>query len=353
MKILAINPGSTSTKIAVYEDEKPVLVRKISHEVSSLAQFEHITDQYHFRKNLVLEELANNNIPLQFDAVIGRGGLLKPISGGVYTVNEAMRHDTIHAKRTHACNLGALIAAELAGSIPNCSAFIADPVVVDEMDDVARVSGSPLLPRLSIFHALNQKAIARRFAKEQKTSYESLDLIIVHMGGGITVGVHKGGRVIDVNNGLDGEGPLSPERSGTLPSGQLVDLCFSGKYTQQELKKRISGQAGLAAHIGTTDMREAEEMIKNGDKNAKLVCDAMIYNIAKAIGAASTVLYGKVDAILLTGGLAYSKYVLSELEPRIDYLAPIHIYPGEDEMDALALNALGALKGELPIIEYK
>lgn len=228
MKILAINPGSTSTKIAVYEDEKPVLVRKISHEVSSLAQFEHITDQYHFRKNLVLEELANNNIPLQFDAVIGRGGLLKPISGGVYTVNEAMRHDTIHAKRTHACNLGALIAAELAESIPNCSAFIADPVVVDEMDDVARVSGSPLLPRLSIFHALNQKAIARRFAKEQKTSYESLDLIIVHMGGGITVGVHKGGRVIDVNNGLDGEGPLSPERSGTLPSGQLVDLCFSG-----------------------------------------------------------------------------------------------------------------------------
>lgn len=353
MKILAINPGSTSTKIAVYEDEKPVFVRKISHEVSSLAQFEHVTDQYQFRKNLVLEELANNGIPLKFDAIIGRGGLVKPISGGVYTINEDLRYDTVHAKRTHACNLGCLIAAELAENIPNCKSFIADPGVVDELEDIARVSGSPLLPRISIFHALNQKAIARRFAKEQNKSYESLNLIVVHLGGGISVGVHKAGRVIDVNNALDGEGPFSPERAGTLPAGQLIDLCFSGKYTQQELKKRISGQAGLAAHIGTTDMRVAEEMIAKGDKHTELVCDAMIYNIAKTIGASSTVLFGKVDAILLTGGLAYSEYVLSRLEERISYLAPIHIYPGEDEMEALALNALGALKGELPIIEYK
>lgn len=353
MKILAINPGSTSTKIAVFEDEKPILVRKISHEISSLAQFEHVTDQYHFRKNLVLEELANNNIPLQFDAVIGRGGLVKPISGGVYTINEAMRHDTIHAQRTHACNLGCLIAAELAENIAGCKAFIADSGVVDELEDIARVSGSPLLPRISIFHALNQKAIARRFAKEQGKTYEALNLIVVHMGGGISIGVHKNGRVIDVNNALDGEGPLSPERAGTLPAGQLIDLCFSGKHTQQELKKRISGQAGLAAHIGTTDMRVAEERINNGDKQVKLVCDAMIYNIAKSIGAASTVLLGKVDAILLTGGLAYSSYLMPRLKERIDFIAPIHAYPGEDEMEALALNALGALKGELPIIEYK
>lgn len=353
MKILAINPGSTSTKIAVFEDEKPVLVRKISHETSSLAQFEHVTDQYHFRKNLVLEELAENNIPLQFDAVIGRGGLVKPITGGVYTINEAMRNDTMHAQRTHACNLGCLIAAELADSIPNCKAFIADPGVVDELEDIARISGSPLLPRISIFHALNQKAIARRYAKEQNVTYESLNLIIAHMGGGISVGVHKNGRVIDVNNALDGEGPLSPERAGTLPAGELIDLCFSGKYTQQELKKRISGKAGLAAHIGTADMRVAEEMIANGDAHAKLVCDAMIYNIAKTIGAAATVVCGKVDAILLTGGLAYSDYLMPLLEERIRFIAPISVYPGEDEMEALALNALGALKGELPIIEYK
>ena len=353
MKILVINPGSTSTKIAVYEDDKPVFIKKISHEISSLAQFDRITDQYHFRKQLVLEELKANNIPFKFDAVIGRGGLVKPICGGVYVINEAMRNDTIHAKRTHACNLGCLIAAELAENIPNCKAFIADPGVVDELEDIARISGSPLLPRISTFHALNQKAIARRYAKEQNTEYESLDLIVCHMGGGISVGVHRHGKVIDVNNTLDGEGPFSPERAGTLPAGQLVDLCFSGQYTREDLKKRISGQAGLAAHLGTTDMRIVEERIHNGDVKAELVSEAMVYNVAKTIGGAATVLYGKVDAILITGGLAYSDYLMPMLKERIKFIAPIFEYPGEDEMEALAMNALGALTGELAIIDYK
>lgn len=352
-KILVINPGSTSTKIAVYEDETPLLVRNIRHTVEELASFTEVADQFEFRKSLVLNQLAKENIPLQFDAIIGRGGLVKPIRGGVYEVNEAMHRDTVHAMRTHACNLGGLIADDLARLLPGCRAFIADPGVVDELDDVARISGSPLLPRITIWHALNQKAIARRFAAEQGTRYEELDLVICHLGGGISIAAHKHGRAIDANNALDGEGPFSPERAGTLPAGQLIDLCFSGKFTKEELKKRISGRAGLTAHLGTTDILAIIQSIEAGDKHAELVLDAMIYNVAKAIGAAATVLYGKIDAILLTGGIAYSDYVVSRLMNRISFLAPVHVYPGEDEMEALALNALGALRNELPVIVYE
>lgn len=353
MKILVINPGSTSTKIAVYENEIPLLVRNIRHTVDELAPFATIADQFEFRKSLVLSQLEKEGIPFEFDAVIGRGGLVKPISGGVYEVNEAMKQDTVHAMRTHACNLGGLIADDLAKALPGCRAFIADPGVVDELNDVARISGSPLLPRITIWHALNQKAIARRFAAEHHTRYEDLDLIVCHLGGGISVAVHQHGRAIDANNALDGEGPFSPERAGTLPAGQLIDLCFSGKLTKDELKKRISGRAGLTAHLGTTDVPAIVHSIEAGDKHAELVLDAMIYNIAKSIGAAATVLCGKMDAILLTGGIAYSDYVVSRLIKRIAFLAPVHIYPGEDEMEALALNALGALRNELPVIVYE
>ncbi len=352
MKILAINPGSTSTKIAVYNDEVPELVKNIRHDVEYIQTFERIIDQFEFRKSVVLKELQENGIPFQFDAIIGRGGLVKPIPGGVYEINAAMKYDTLHAMRVHACNLGCLIAEELARLIPGCKSFIADPGVVDELDDVARVSGSPLLPRISIFHALNQRAIGRRYAKEHGKPYQDLSLIICHLGGGISVGVHHKGRVIDVNNALDGEGPFSPERAGSLPAGVLIDLCYSGKYTRDELQKRISGKAGLVAHLGTTDVAQIIKRIDQGDRNAKLVLDAMIYNVAKSIGAASVVLYGKVDAILLTGGIAYSDYVISRLKERIAYLAPVIVYPGENEMEALALNALGALRGELPIMPY-
>ena len=353
MKILVINPGSTSTKIAVYENETPLLVRNIKHTVEELSVYPQVIDQFEFRKNLVLEELETNGIPFEFDAVIGRGGLVKPISGGVYEVNEVMKRDTLHAMRTHACNLGGLIAEELASALPHCRAFIADPGVVDEREEIAHISGSPLLPKITIWHALNQKAIARRFTKEQGSRYEDLDLIICNLGGGISVAVHHHGRAIDSNNALDGEGPFSPERAGTLPAGQLIDLCFSGQLTKDELKKRISGRAGLTAHLGTTDVPAIIQSIEEGDKKAELILDAMIYNVAKAIGASATVLYGKVDAILLTGGIAYSDYIISRLKKRISFLAPIYVYPGEGEMESLAYNALGALRGELPVQIYK
>lgn len=351
-KILAVNPGSTSTKIAVYEDESPVLVRAIRHSAGELAVFQHVIDQFCFRKELVLHELKSNSVPFAFDAVVGRGGLLKPLPGGVYEVNDAMIHDIRHAEHSHACNLGCLIAAELASLLPDCRAFIADPVVVDEQDDIARVTGSPLLPRLTIWHALNQRAVARRHAAKTGVRYEELDLIVCHLGGGISVGVHRHGRTVDVNNALNGEGPFSPERAGTLPAGQLIDLCFSGRFTRDELKKRISGHAGLVAHLGTTDVPSIINRIQQGDRHATLVLNAMIYQTAKSICAAAAVLFGKVDAILLTGGMAYSDYVISHLSERIRFLAPLHIYPGEDELEALALNALGALRGELEIKEY-
>ena len=353
MKILVINPGSTSTKIAVYENETPLLVSNIKHTVEDLSVYPQATDQFEYRKDLVLKELEANGIPFAFDAVIGRGGLVKPIPGGVYEVNEAMERDTLHAMRTHACNLGGLIAKELASSLPGCPAFIADPGVVDEREEVARITGSPLMPKITIWHALNQKAIARRFAKEQGKKYEDFDLIICHLGGGISIAAHHHGKAIDANNALDGDGPFSPERAGTLPAGQLIDLCFSGQHTKDELKKRISGHAGLAAHLGTTDVPAIIKSIEEEDKKAELILEAMIYNVAKAIGGAATVLYGKVDAILLTGGIAYSDYVISRLKKRISFLAPIHVYPGENEMESLAFNALGALRGELPIQVYK
>lgn len=353
MKILAINPGSTSTKIAVYVNENPVLVHTIRHSVEELAPFPRVIDQYDFRKQLVLRELEASNIPFAFDAIIGRGGLVKPIPGGVYEVNEALRHDLIHATRSHASNLGGLIASELAVLLPGCRAFIADPVVVDELQDIARISGSPLLPRVSIFHALNHKAIARRYAREHDVKYEDLHLIVCHLGGGISVAAHRNGRIVDVNNALDGEGPFSPERAGTLPAGELINLCFSGRFTREELHKQVTGRAGLAAHLGSTDILAILDRINNGDEHAKLIMDAMIYNVAKAIGGAAVVLYGKVDAIILTGGIAHSDYVVSQLKAYTSFLGNIETYPGEDEMGALALNALAVLTGELSVSEYK
>jgi len=285
--------------------------------------------------------------------VIGRGGLVKPIPGGVYEVNEAMKRDTLNAMRTHACNLGGLIARDLASSIPGCHALIADPGVVDELDDVARVTGSPLLPRISIFHALNHKAVGRRYAANCDANYEDLNLIICHLGGGISVAAHRKGRAVDVNNALDGEGPFSPERAGTLPAGSLIDLCYSGRFSREELKNRISGQAGLAAHLGTTDVPEVISMIEAGDKHAELVLNAMVYNVIKSIGAQSAVLKGQVDAIILTGGIAHSDYVVSRIKESVSYIAPVVVYPGEDEMEALAMSAYEALNGILPINDYK
>ena len=353
VNILVINPGSTSTKIAVYEDEKPVMLRNIHHSPEELKQFEKITDQRTFRRDLVIRELEYLNIPMNFDIIIGRGGLARPVAGGVYRVNEKMCMDSYNAIRKHACNLGCMIALELANGIPGCLPLIADPGMVDELDDVARISGSPLMPRVPVWHALNQRAIARRFAREYGKRYEDLNLIICHLGGGISVAVHRHGLAVDANNALDGEGPLSPERAGTLPAADLIHLCYSGKYTKEQLLKRIAGQAGLVAHLGTTNVKEIIGRIEQGDEKARLLIDAMIYQTAKTIAGDSAVLYGKVDAILLTGGMAYSDYITSRLRERIEFLAPVHIYPGEDEMQALALNALAVWRGQRELKEYR
>lgn len=352
MHILVINPGSTSTKIAVYEDESPMLLRSIPHTAGELSRFNDITDQYEFRKNLVLNELRRMNIEFDFKAVIGRGGLAKPVSGGVYEINAKMLEDTRQAIHKHACDLGCIISYEIAKDIPGCRSFIADPGVVDELNEYARISGSPIMQRICIWHALNQRAIAKRFANETGRKYEDLNLIICHMGGGISIAAHEHGRAVDANNALDGEGPFSPERAGSLPAADLIRLCFSGKYTEAQLLKRIAGEAGLTAHLGTNDMREILNRINDGDKHAGLIVNAMIYHTAKNIAAEGAVLCGKVDAILLTGGLARSEYIISRLRRRIDFLAPTFCYPGEDEMEALALNALEVLQGKQEAKEY-
>ena len=349
MKILVINPGSTSTKMAVYEDDTPVLLRNIVHSAEELSEFDDVIEQQDFRRQLVLDELQSDNVPLKFDAVIGRGGLVKPLEGGVYEINDLMLQDTLSgiALHNHACNLGCLIAHEIASQIPGCRSFIADPGVVDELNDYARISGSPLMNRICIWHALNQRAIARRFAAEIGREYEDLNLIICHMGGGISVAAHDHGRAVDANNALDGEGPFSPERAGSLPASDLIRLCFSGKYNEKQLLKRIAGKAGLNAHLGTNNVKEIIQRIEDyGDTHAELILNAMLYHVAKNIAAEGAVLCGKIDAILLTGGLARSEYIVSRLRQRIGFLAPVHCFPGEDEMEALALNALAVLRGK-------
>lgn len=353
-RILAINPGSTSTKIAVYQNMNPIFVKNITHPSEQIAQFEHVADQFHFRKEIIYKELEEAEIQLdKIQAVVGRGGMLKPISSGVYQVNEAMKTDLHeHPIKEHASNLGGLIADDIASSLPNAKAYIADPVVVDELDEIARVSGHPLFKRISIFHALNQKAIARQHAKSIMKRYEDLNLIVVHMGGGVTVGAHHKGRVIDVNQGLDGEGPFSPERSGTLPTGDLVRFCFSGEYTEKEIAKMVVGAGGIVAHLGTNSAYEAEQAALNGDAKAKFILEAMAYQVAKTIGSMVPVLKGDVDAILLTGGVAHSKWITNLIIERVFKFAPVYIYPGEDEMRALAFNGLMVLKGEVEVKEY-
>lgn len=352
--VLAINPGSTSTKIAVFEDSNPVFIQTLRHSKEELEQFSKVTDQFTFRKNLILEQLEDAEINLNsIRVVMGRGGLLKPVESGVFAVNETMVEDLKSCEYgEHASNLGGLIASDIANSLPNAEAFIANPVVVDELGDLARLSGHPLLPRRSIFHALNQKAVARQFAKSILRTYEELNLIVVHLGGGITVGAHQKGRVIDVNQGLDGDGPYSPERSGTLPVGDLVRLCFSGKYDQKQILKMIKGEGGLVAYLGTNSALEVEQRAAGGDKYAKLVYDAMAYQVGKEIGGMSAVLKFDVDGVLITGGIAHDKYFTNQIISYCHRIAPVHVIPGEDEMQALAMNGLRVMSGEAEVKIY-
>ncbi len=353
--ILAINPGSTSTKIALFSGTKEIFLKNIKHSIEKLNQFEKITDQYEFRKQVIIDELENSSFDINdIGAIVGRGGLVKPIKSGVYAVNEPLLKDLKRGVLgQHASNLGGLIAHDISKSIKGTKAFIADPVVVDELDDIARISGHPEFERISIFHALNQKAIARQHAKSLSKKYEELNLIVAHLGGGISVGAHYKGKVIDVNQALDGEGPFSPERSGSLPVGALVKYCFSGEATYEELKKMITGQSGYVAYLGTNDAYEVEIRTKKGDEKALLIQNAMAYQVAKEIGAMSTVLKGNVDAILLTGGIAYGKPFVDHVTERINHIASVYVYPGEDEMRALAMNGLMVLQGEADILEYK
>ena len=346
-RILAINPGSTSTKVAIYEGRDLIKEITLRHSAEELKDFAKVTDQFDFRKQIILNAVKEAGIDVaSLDAVIGRGGVLKPMESGVFEVNDSMKRDLIASERgQHASNLGGLIAADIAGGI-GVPAYIADPVVVDELDDVARISGLPQLGRTSIFHALNQKAIARLYAERVGKNYEDLDLIVVHLGGGISIGAHMHGRVVDVNQCLDGEAPLSPERAGTLPAGALARMCFSGKYTEAEVLKMITGKGGIVAHLGINDCREASRIAEEGDKKAQLVIDAIGYNTAKFIGSAATVLEGKVDAIILTGGIANDKYVTGYIAKRVEFIAPVVVIPGENELEALAFNALRILEGK-------
>jgi butyrate kinase len=365
VKILAINPGSTSTKVAVMEinmnvsDEKQIIETlfsiNIKHDAEKIDEFNRIADQYQWRKQCVLNELQSNQIDIsEIKYVIGRGGLVRNIPSGIYKISDLMLEDLkIGYNGEHASNLGGLIADDIAKHL-GIESFIADPVVVDEMEPIAKVSGHPLFERKSIFHALNQKAIARTYAKKIGKEYEDLNLIVVHLGGGISIGSHRKGLVVDVNQALNGEGAFSPERSGTLPVGDLIKVCFSGKYTEEQVNKMVVGKGGYVGYLGTNDALIIEERIKAGDKEAEFYLDAMVYQITKEIGAASIVLEGKVDAILLTGGMAHDKGFIEKIKKRVIHITEnIERFAGEDEMRALAFNIYLMLRGEIPCKEYK
>ncbi len=359
-RILTINPGSTSTKLALFEDEDCVLRKSIHHPPEELAKFKRIVDQYEMRRDAVFRFLEENNIDIKsLDAVVGRGGLMKPVESGTYLVNEQMIADLKAPKeREHASNLGAILAKEIAdrAGIP---AFVVDPVTVDEFDDIARISGLPEIERKSLSHALNLKATARRAAKDLGKRYEEVNLVVAHMGGGISVAPHRKGRMVDVNQALDGTGPFSPERAGGLPVGDVIRMCYSvypydkTRYTYEQMMRKIVGQGGLVAHLGTNDAREVERRIAQGDEHARLVYEAMAYQIAKEIGAMATVLKGEVDAIVLTGGLARSGMLVNWIKERVQWIAPVLVYPGEDEMLAMAQGALRVLRGEEQAKEYR
>ena len=347
IKSLIINPGSTSTKIGVFEDETLLFEETLRHSTEEISQYGSIVDQKDFRKEIITNLLASKEFDINsLDVVVGRGGMLKPIPGGTYAVTDELLADLkVGVQGQHASNLGGIIAREIGDQI-GVPSYIVDPVVVDELMPIARYSGVPELPRVSIFHALNQKAVAKRYAKEQGVPYESLNLVVVHMGGGVSVGAHEKGRIIDVFNALDGDGAFSPERAGGVPSGALIKMCFSGKYTEKEVYSKIVGKGGFNAYLGTNDMRQVTKMANEGNTEAAEAKEAFLLQVAKDIGSMACVLNGKVDQIIVTGGIAYGAEVVAALKERAEWIAPFTVYPGEDELLALAQGALRVMNGE-------
>lgn len=347
IKSLIINPGSTSTKIGVFEDETLLFEETLRHSTEEIAQYATIADQKDFRKDIIMNLLKEKNFDIKsLGMIVGRGGMLKPIPGGTYKVTDELLHDLVIGKQgQHASNLGGMLAREIGDEL-GIPSFIVDPVVVDELCNVARYSGVPELPRTSVFHALNQKAVAKRYAKEIGKSYDSLNLIVVHMGGGVSVGAHKNGQVIDVFNALDGDGAFSPERAGAVPVGALIKMCFSGQYTEKEIYKKFVGNGGFNAYLGTNDMRDVEKMVDEGNAKAKEIRDAFIFQVSKNIGSMSCVLKGKVDQIIVTGGIAYDKEVVAGLKEAAGFIAPFTVYPGEDELLALVQGGLRVMNKE-------
>ena len=352
-RILVVNPRTTFTKIAVFDNYELVFLNKVNHSEEELGQFDSIMDQHEYRKNIVLKEIKDADIdPSTLSFVVGRGGLIKPVKSGVFEINEAMVRDLQNSPvGIDSVNLGGLIANDIARSL-SIKAYICDPVVVDELEDIARITGHPEFEKKSVFHALNQKAVAKRYAKSMNKDYEEVNLIVAHMGIGISIGAHKKGKVVDGNQVFDGDGPFSAKRTGTLPIGDLVRMCYSGKYTKEEMLKQITGKGGMMAYFGTDDMKTIEENALNGNQKAKLIYDAMAYQVAKYIGMMIPVLYGEVDGIILTGGIANSKYFTGLIIERLEKTAIVHVYPGGDEMEALAFNVLAAVNGEIEINTY-
>ena len=353
VKSLIINPGSTSTKIGVFEDEKLLFEETLRHSTEEISKYAAIVDQKDFRKKIITDLLEEKQFDIKsLNVVVGRGGMLKPIPGGTYAVTDTLLADLkAGVQGQHASNLGGILAREIGDSI-GVPSYIVDPVVVDELMPIARYSGVPELPRTSVFHALNQKAVAKRYAKEIGKTYESLRLIVVHMGGGVSVGAHEYGMVVDVFNALDGDGAFSPERAGAVPSGALIKMCFSGQYTEKEVYGKIVGKGGFNAYLGTNDMREVTRRANEGDREAAKAKEAFLLQVSKNIGSMACVLSGKVDQIILTGGIAYGADVCDFLKERTEWIAPVTVYPGEDELLALAQGALRVINGEEQVMNY-
>jgi butyrate kinase len=354
--ILVIYPEVEITKIAVYRNTSLIFLKSIRHKAEDLAVFSDVIDQLDYRTQLIIQELNNNQIDLsEITVVMARGGLIKPVKSGIYEVNEAMKKDLrTGIMGRHATNLGGLIGDKIAGMLPSAKAYLADPVVVDELEPIARVSGLPQIERTSIFHALNHKNVSREYAKSINRKYEELNLVVAYIGsGGVSVGAHHGGKVVDVNQAFDGDGPFSMTRSGSLPVGQLIDLCYSGKYTKEQMRSLITEKGGIYAYLGTKSLSQVLSMVDEGDEQASLIMDAMVYQVAKEIGSMATVLDCKIDAILIMGAIMNSKFFTTQLIRRIEKLGPVSIYPIVNDLDSLAMNGVTIVRGEAEILVYQ